>query len=68
MQRISPFGFATAGRIRFGRGVAGEAVTAARAYGRQVLLLRGGSVAWVDELARDLAAAGCEVAQFRSSG
>ncbi|SFH31702.1 iron-containing alcohol dehydrogenase [Sulfitobacter dubius] len=68
MQRTSPFGFATAGRIRFGRGVAGEAVTAARAYGRQVLLLRGGSVAWVDELARDLAAAGCEVTQLRSSG
>ncbi len=68
MQRNSPFGFATAGRIRFGRGVAGEAATAARGYGRQVLLLRGGSVAWVDELARDLAAAGCEVTQLRSSG
>ncbi|WPZ23483.1 iron-containing alcohol dehydrogenase (plasmid) [Sulfitobacter faviae] len=68
MQRISPFGFATAGRIRFGRGVAGEAASAARGYGRQVLLLRGGSVAWVDELARDLAAAGCEVTQLRGSG
>ncbi|MBO9431854.1 iron-containing alcohol dehydrogenase [Sulfitobacter sp. R18_1] len=65
---MSPFGFATAGRIRFGRGVAGEAASAARAYGRQVLLLRGGSVAWVDELARDLAAAGCEVTQLRGSG
>jgi alcohol dehydrogenase class IV len=68
MQAISPFGFATAGRIRFGRGVAGEAASAARGYGRQVLLLRGGSVAWVDELARDLAAAGCEVTQLRGSG
>ena len=68
MQRMSPFGFATAGRIRFGRGVAGEAASAARGYGRQVLLLRGGSVAWVDELVRDLAAAGCEVSQLRSSG
>ncbi|MFG6518540.1 iron-containing alcohol dehydrogenase [Sulfitobacter sp. 1A13496] len=65
---MSPFGFATAGRIRFGRGVAGEAASAARGYGRQVLLLRGGSVAWVDELARDLAAAGCEVTQLRGSG
>ncbi|MFG6500452.1 iron-containing alcohol dehydrogenase [Sulfitobacter sp. 1A13191] len=65
---MSPFGFATAGRIRFGRGVAGEAALAARAYGQQVLLLRGGSVAWVDELARDLAAAGCEVTQLRGSG
>ena len=54
MLRISPFGFATAGRIRFGRGVAGEAASAARGYGRQVLLLRGGSVAWVDELVRDI--------------
>ncbi|MFG6583438.1 iron-containing alcohol dehydrogenase [Sulfitobacter sp. 1A12779] len=65
---MSPFGFATAGRIRFGRGVAGEAASAARGYGRQVLLLRGGSVAWVDELARDLAAAGCEVTQLHGSG
>ncbi|UOA16723.1 Long-chain-alcohol dehydrogenase 1 (plasmid) [Sulfitobacter dubius] len=68
MEEIAAFGFSTAGRIRFGRSVAGEAVTAARGYGRQVLLLRGGSVAWVDELARDLAAAGCEVTQLRSSG
>ncbi|MFG6530418.1 MULTISPECIES: iron-containing alcohol dehydrogenase [unclassified Sulfitobacter] len=65
---MSPFGFATAGRIRFGRGVAGGAVTAARGYGRQVLLLRGSSVTWVDELARDLAAAGCEVTQFCGGG
>ncbi|MFG6507315.1 MULTISPECIES: iron-containing alcohol dehydrogenase [Sulfitobacter] len=65
---MSPFGFATAGRIRFGRGVAGETASAARGYGRQALLLRGGSVAWVDELARDLAAAGCEVTQLRGSG
>ena len=68
MDRIAPFGFATAGRIRFGRGVASEAVDAARAYGRKVLLLRGGSVAWVDDLARGLTEAGCDVTELRGSG
>jgi len=68
MEVIAPFGFATAGRIRFGRGVAGEAVDAARAYGSRVLIVRGGSVAWVDELSRELTAAGCDVTEVRSSG
>jgi alcohol dehydrogenase class IV len=68
MEAIAPFGFATAGRIRFGRGVASEAVDAVRGYGHKVLLLRGGSVAWVDDLAQALAAAGCDVVQLRSSG
>ena len=68
MESIAPFGFATAGRIRFGRGVASEAVDAARAYGRKVLLLRGGSVAWVDDLARGLTEAGCDVTELRGSG
>ncbi len=68
MEVIAPFGFATAGRIRFGRGVAGDAVDAARAYGSRVLILRGGSVAWVDELSRELTAAGCDVTEVRSSG
>jgi len=68
MEVIAPFGFATAGRIRFGRGVAREAVDAVRGYGHKVLLLRGGSVAWVDDLAQALAAAGCDVVQLRSSG
>lgn len=68
MEVIAPFGFATAGRIRFGRGVAGEAIDAARAYGCRVLIVRGGSVAWVDELSRELTAAGCDVTEVRSSG
>ena len=68
MEVIAPFGFATAGRIRFGRGVAGDAADAARAYGSRVLILRGGSVAWVDELSRELTAAGCDVTEVRSSG
>lgn len=68
MEPIAPFAFATAGRIRFGRGVAGETVEALRRYGRKVLLLRGGSVAWADDLARDLRAAGCEVTERRHSG
>ncbi|MEM5543958.1 iron-containing alcohol dehydrogenase [Sulfitobacter sp. AS92] len=68
MEVIAPFGFATAGHIRFGRGVAGEAVDAARAYGSRVLIVRGGSVAWVDELSRELTAAGCDVTEVRSNG
>ncbi|UOA34201.1 Long-chain-alcohol dehydrogenase 1 (plasmid) [Sulfitobacter sp. DSM 110093] len=68
METLAPFGFATAGHIRFGRGVAAEAVTAAGRYGRQVLLLRGSSVAWVDDLARALTATGCNVTQVRRSG
>ena len=68
MEVIAPFGFATAGRIRFGRGVAGDAVDAARAYGSRGLIVRGASVAWVDELSRELTAAGCDVTEVRSSG
>lgn len=68
MEGIAAFGFATAGRIRFGRGTATEAVDAALSFGRRVLILRGGSVAWVDELSRDLTAAGCDVTEVRSSG
>ena len=68
MEEVAAFGFATAGRIRFGRGTATEAVGAALSYGRRVLILRGGSVAWVDELSRDLTAAGCDVTEVRSSG
>lgn len=68
MEGIAAFGFATAGRIRFGRGTVSEAVDAALSHGRRVLILRGGSVAWVDELSRDLTAAGCDVTEVRSSG
>ena len=50
---IAPFGFATAGTIRFGRGVLAEALPFAAAFAR-VLLVRSASVAAADGLAQDL--------------
>ena len=48
------FGFATAGTIRFGRGVVAEAATFAASFGR-VLLVRSASVTAADQLAQHLA-------------
>jgi len=50
---IAPFGFATAGTIRFGRGVLAEAAPFAATFAR-VLLVRSASVTAADGLARDL--------------
>ncbi|WP_322889799.1 MULTISPECIES: iron-containing alcohol dehydrogenase [unclassified Yoonia] len=50
---IAPFGFATAGTIRFGRGVLAEAAPFAAGFAR-VLLVRSASVAAADGLAQDL--------------
>ena len=50
---IAPFGFATAGTIRFGRGVLAEAAPFAATCAR-VLLVRSASVTAADGLARDL--------------
>ena len=57
---LAPFGFATAGAIRFGRGVLAEAAPWALARANRVLLLRSGSVAAADDLIRGLSA-GAEV-------
>jgi len=46
----SSFTFATAGRLRFGRGCITEAPDICRAYGRRVLLVRSRSVAAADVL------------------
>ncbi|MBQ1203490.1 MAG: iron-containing alcohol dehydrogenase [Loktanella sp.] len=50
---IAPFGFATAGTIRFGRGVLAEAAPFAATF-RRVLLVRSASVAAADGLRDDL--------------
>jgi alcohol dehydrogenase class IV len=50
---VPPFGFATAGQIRFGRGVVADAAPFT-ANARRVLLLRSASVAQADDLARAL--------------
>ncbi|TVR48717.1 MAG: iron-containing alcohol dehydrogenase [Rhodobacteraceae bacterium] len=51
---ITPFGFATAGTLRFGRGTVSEAVPFACAQARRALLLRSRSVAAADELLHSL--------------
>lgn len=48
---IDPFGFATAGTLRFGRGTFAEAAPYAAAHARRVVLVRSRSVAQADDLA-----------------
>ena len=54
MSALNPFDFLTAGRIRFGRGQAETAVEEIIRRGHRVLLVRGRSVAWADELSANL--------------
>ncbi len=58
---MTPFSFLTAGRIVFGRGTADQAVAAVTGFGKNVLLVRGGSVPWVDGFEAALAAVGAGV-------
>ncbi|MDG3043045.1 iron-containing alcohol dehydrogenase [Roseicyclus marinus] len=51
---MAPFGFATAGTIRFGRGLRSEAAPWALARGRRILVVRSASVAAADDLVRAL--------------
>ncbi len=51
---LPPFGFATAGAIRFGRGTLAEAAPFALARARRILVVRSASVAVADDLVRDL--------------
>lgn len=55
---MSPFAFATAGTIRFGRGTFADLPVLAAAQGRRVLLLRSASVAQADGLVRALGQSG----------
>lgn len=55
---MRPFGFATAGVLRFGRGVLAEAAPFAAARARRVVVVRSGSVGGADDLARALRASG----------
>ncbi|WP_306152862.1 iron-containing alcohol dehydrogenase [Roseovarius sp. MMSF_3281] len=58
------FSFQTAGEIRFGRGVAAEAIPRALGFGARVLLVHGATVARAGWLSEALQAAGAEVAGF----
>ncbi|MGD0667602.1 MAG: iron-containing alcohol dehydrogenase [Bryobacteraceae bacterium] len=62
------FEFATASRIVFGEGAAGEAAQAAAAMGRRALLVTGERADRAAPIARALEAAGVTTAPFRVSG
>lgn len=55
---MTPFGFASAARIRFGRGVISEAPEAIAARGRRVFLVLGKSGRFSDQLIAPLMAKG----------
>lgn len=65
---MTPWSFSTAGEIRFGAGVSREAVAAARAAGRRVLVVTGADPARAGWLTGALAAAGMEVATAATAG
>ncbi|MFN3275735.1 MAG: iron-containing alcohol dehydrogenase [Paracoccus sp. (in: a-proteobacteria)] len=60
----SPFAFATATEILFGRGQAAAAPARVAALGRRALLVQGGNATRADWLAGALMGAGCEVTRF----
>ena len=61
---MSPFDFASAGRIRFGRGVIAEAPEAIAALGRRVFLVQGASARHGGALIPALSALGVQVVPF----
>lgn len=60
----TPFAFATATEILFGRGQASAAPARIAAFGRRVLLVHGATAARSDGLRQALLDAGCEVTGF----
>lgn len=65
---MSPFEFASAGRIVFGRGMADQLGALAAHWGRRVLLVHGASTARAAPHADRLRAAGCDVVSFSIAG
>lgn len=61
MTPLPSFSLALPSRILFGRGAAADTAGAVAALGRRILLVRSASLAFADELARELRAAGCAV-------
>ena len=59
-----PFTFQSAGRIVFGRGVSNQAASLIAPFGKRVLLIRGTSVVWADQLTSELETAGCKIISF----
>ncbi|KPP91347.1 MAG: Alcohol dehydrogenase, class IV [Rhodobacteraceae bacterium HLUCCA08] len=65
---IAPFGFATAGAIRFGRGTLAEAAPFALARARRILAVRSASVAAADDLVQTLRRRGADVVEIIARG
>ena len=65
---IAPFALTLPRHVRFGRGCAGEAATAAAALGHRVLVVRGGSADFADHLVAMIEAEGCTVAILHGAG
>ncbi|WP_422074675.1 iron-containing alcohol dehydrogenase [Tranquillimonas rosea] len=65
---LAPFAFRTAATIRFGRGTAPEAVSAALAHGTRVLVVHGRTAARADWLVTALQEAGAEVHRIACAG
>jgi len=61
---MTPFGFASAARIRFGRGVIAETPEAIAARGRRVFLVQGKSGRFSDQLIAPLRAKGVQIVPF----
>lgn len=61
---MTPFGFASAARIRFGRGVIAEAPKAIATRGRRVFLVLGKSGRFRDQLIAPLSAKGVQIVPF----
>lgn len=62
------FSFLTPGRIEFGRGARATTAENICVYGKNVLLVRGSSVNWVDTLETELQDNGCIVTSVLSRG
>lgn len=64
----TPFTFATAGQIRFGRGAGAEAAAIARGYGGSVVLVHGATAARAAWLAEALAGQGARLRTVACAG
>ncbi|WP_298917341.1 iron-containing alcohol dehydrogenase [uncultured Roseobacter sp.] len=66
--KLPAFSFLTAGRVIFGRSTCDQVTSELRACGRRIMLVRGRSVAWADQLEADLNGSGALCATAISAG
>lgn len=65
---MQPFALTTPARILFGRGRAADLPTLVAGYGKRIIVVRSGSVAWADTCIDALGDLGCAVCVIRSTG